>query len=122
MPENTNTSTNVDDFIDELNAGVFKEKLAVILSDVALGVIQHGEKNRKGKITIEMSFQKVGENDQVVISHKLAHQTPTKRGKRSEEDTTETPMFVGRGGALSISPPKVNNNGRLNLDKNIHTI
>jgi len=107
--------TNVDDFIDELNAGVFKQKLGVILSDVAFGVIAHGEKNRKGKVTIEMNFQKVGENDQVIITHKLAHSTPTKRGKKSEEDTTETPMFVGKGGVLSVLPPKENESGQFGL-------
>ena len=38
------------------------------------------------------------------ISHKLKMVTPTKRGKKSEEDTTETPMWVGKGGKLTILP------------------
>lgn len=115
-------ATNVDDFIDELNAGILKQKLGAILSDVAFGVITYGEKNRKGKIILEMNFQKVGDNDQVIISHKLSHSTPTKRGKKSEEDVTETPMFVGKGGVLSISPPKENDAGQFNLNENVHKI
>ncbi len=38
----------------------------------------------------------------VKIKHKLCYSTPTLRGKASEEDTTETPMWVNRGGKLTI--------------------
>ncbi len=34
--------------------------------------------------------------------HKLSYVRPTNRGKISEEDTTETPMYVNRGGRLTI--------------------
>ena len=44
------------------------------------------------------------DEDRVKISHKLKMVTPTKRGKKSEEDTTETPMWVGKGGKLTILP------------------
>lgn len=36
------------------------------------------------------------------IKHKLSYVRPTNRGKISEEDTTETPMYVNRGGRLTI--------------------
>lgn len=114
---NQSNSTNVDDFVDELGAGVFKEKLAHVLSEAALGTVLHGGGSKKGKVTIELTFQQIGENEQVVVSHKLAHVTPTKRGKRSEEDVTETPMFVGKGGKLTIAPPKEDNNGQYSLDQ-----
>lgn len=38
------------------------------------------------------------------IAHKLAYSIPTHRGKRGEELTTQTPMYVGRGGKLTIAP------------------
>lgn len=107
--------TNVNDFIEELGGGVFAEKLAHTLSEAALGTIIHGNGTKKGKVTIELTFKQIGENDQVSISHKLAHVTPTKRGKRSEEDTTETAMFVSRGGVLSVAPPKEDLRGQFTL-------
>lgn len=110
--------TNVDDFISELGAGIFKEKLAHALSQAGLSAVNHGDGKRKPKVTIEFTLEKIGDNEQVIISHKLAYSTPTKRGKRSEEDTTETPMFVGKGGVLSINQPREDDNGQFSLAKN----
>ncbi len=107
--------TNVDNFISELEAGQFKEKLAHMLSDVALGTAIHGDKVRKGKVAIELSFQQVGENSQVIISSKLSHVTLTKRGKKSEETVTQTPMFVGKGGVLTVDQPKEEFTGQFGL-------
>lgn len=42
------------------------------------------------------------EEKRVMIKHKLAYVRPTPRGKSSEEDSTETPMYVNRGGKLTI--------------------
>lgn len=108
--------TNIDDFISELGAGVFKEKLSHVLSEAALGTILHGNGKRKGKVSLEFTFSQIGENDQVVVSHKITHLTLTKRGKRSEEDLTETPMFVGKGGVMTVSPPKENSKGQFSLE------
>ena len=61
--------TVVPDFLGELDAGVFMNKIAAALNTTALGVL---------------------------------NVTPTPRGKASEEDTTETPMWVNKGGKLTI--------------------
>ena len=111
------SETHVHDFIDELGAGVFKEKLAHLLSDVAQGTVLHGGKGKKGKIFIELTLLQIGDNEQVMISHKLGHTTPTRRGKRSEEDLSQTSMFVGKGGEMTINPPKEDNNGQFSLDQ-----
>jgi len=108
--------TSVGNFIEELGAGVFREKLAHALSEAALATVTHGNGKRKGKVSIELTFSQIGENDQVIITHKLSYLTLTKRGKRAEEDTTETPMFVGKGGVLSVDVPKEDNNGQFSLD------
>ncbi|KZZ72442.1 hypothetical protein A3765_28385 [Oleiphilus sp. HI0130] len=109
--------TNVDDFIEELNAGIFKEKLAHTLSDAALGVVINGNGVKKAKVKIEFTLSQVGDNEQVLIAHKLAHEIPTKRGKRAEEDITETSMFVGKGGVMTIDTPKEDNNGQFQLEQ-----
>lgn len=107
--------TNVQDFISELGAGVFENKLAHTLSEVAAGTVLHGDKSTKGKVVIEITMTPVGDHDQLILSHKLAMSVPTKRGKRSEEDTTETPMFVGKGGMMTVTPPREEASGQFTL-------
>jgi len=107
--------TNVNDFIAELGAGTFKEKLSYVLSEIANSTINHGDKKRGGKLTIEFSLRKVGDHDQVEISHKIVQTTLTKRGKKTEEDTTESFMFVGKGGEMTIDAPVEDRHGQTNI-------
>ena len=111
-------TTNVDDFIGELNAGLLKQKLAQILSDVAMSTVNFGGKGKKGKVSLVFDFNKVGDNDQVIISCELGFVAQTKRGKKSELDRTDTPMFVGVGGELTIDVPKIADGGQFALADN----
>ncbi len=81
-------STDVQAFIGELDGGVFETKIGAVLSEVASGVMNT---KTKGKVSLNLE-----------IEHKLSYVRPTNRGKISEEDTTETPMYVNRGGRLTI--------------------
>lgn len=107
--------TNVADFIGECNAGIFIEKLAHALSDAAQAQIFHGGGNKKAKVSLEFTFQQMGDNEQVIVSHKLSTSNPTKRGKKFEEDITDTAFFVGKGGTLTINPPKEEDSGQYSL-------
>ncbi|HHN8388120.1 hypothetical protein ABMZ76_00085 [Morganella morganii] len=97
MSENDH-KTNIPDFFSELDAGIFGNKLSAALNDVAIGTNKNGG---TGEVHVIFKFTQSDE-DRVKISHKLKMVTPTKRGKKSEEDTTETPMWVGKGGKLTI--------------------
>lgn len=110
--------TNVHDFMGSLAAGILEKKLSVLLSEVAQGTILHGRGSKTGKLTMELTFKQVGENSQVIITHKLSHKTPTARGSKSEDDVSETPMFVGKGGKLSETAPKEEFTGQFGLVKN----
>lgn len=90
--------TDVATFISDLDGGVFEQKYGTILSDVALSV---NNTSKKGKVTIEIEFSALDEN-RVTLSHKLKFTAPTMRGNRSEENTTSTPMYVNKGGRLSL--------------------
>lgn len=105
--------TSIPEFLDELNGGVFVQKLSAVLSEAALKTTEFGSKRKTAKVTVEFTLTPMNDCDQVMIAHKLQHAIPTKRGKKTEEDTTETPMFVGPRGALSISQPKVDPHGHL---------
>jgi hypothetical protein len=107
--------TNVADFIGECNAGILQEKLALALSDAAMAQLNHGVGSKKAKVSLEFTFQQMGDNDQVIVSHKLTTSNPTKRGKKYEEDMTDTAFFVGKGGVLTIEPPKEDDSGQFNL-------
>ncbi|MCK8575355.1 hypothetical protein [Yersinia ruckeri] len=94
--------TNVPDFLGELDAGIFENKFSAALNAAALGVLNNGG---KGKVIVEFDLSRMSnsmEEKHVMIAHKLKFTTPTPRGKSSEEDTTETPMYVGKGGKLAI--------------------
>lgn len=94
-------STDVNQFIADLDAGTLEQKLSVILSQVAGGVLNH---NKAGKVTLTLDISKITNSHQVLIKHKLAYAKPTARGKATEEDTTSTPMHVGTGGKLTFFP------------------
>ncbi|EFI2163078.1 hypothetical protein GU813_22255, partial [Escherichia coli] len=83
-------STDVQAFIGELDGGVFETKFGAVLSEVASGVMNT---KTKGKVSLNLEIEPFDEN-RVKIKHKLSYVRPTNRGKISEEDTTETPMYV----------------------------
>jgi hypothetical protein len=94
--------TVVPDFLGELDAGVFMNKIAAALNTTALGVLNNGN---KGQVVLAFDIERMGnsvEEKRVKIKHKLKYSTPTPRGKATEEDTTETPMWVNKGGKLTI--------------------
>lgn len=107
--------TNVADFIGECNAGILIEKLALALSDAAMAQLNHGIGSKKAKVDLSFTFQQMGDNDQVIVSHKLSTSNPTKRGKKFEEDITDTAFFVSKGGVLTINPPQEDDSGQFNL-------
>lgn len=92
--------TDVNQFMSEIGGGVFTQQIAAALSDVAANVMLH---NKAGKVTISFDLKKMnGDTSQVMIKHKLDYKVPTNRGQRTETGTTETPMYVGRAGKMSI--------------------
>lgn len=111
----SDSKTNVNDFIGELNGGSTIEQLGYILSEAALATIINGVGNKKGKVTLDFSITQMGANDQVIVSCKLTKSIPTKRGKKYEENITDTPFYVGKKGILTIDQPQESLSGQFNL-------
>lgn len=88
------------DTLDELDAGIFTNKVAESLKKVALGVVNHG---KKGSVSITLDLEQMGDSS-VQIKHTVKFSQPTKNGKASEENTTSTPMYVNNLGYLTVSP------------------
>lgn len=106
------TTTDVNALLDDLDAGVFREKIARALSDVAHGVVEY---SKAGKVVITLELKQIADSRQVDMSHKLTYVAPTAKGKRSEENTTQTPLYVGRGGKLTLFPE---NQGKFEFEPN----
>ncbi len=104
--------TNVVDFIGELEAGIFQERMAIMLSEAALGAVMH---NRKGKVTVSFDIARVNESGQVMVSANLKNTKPTKRGSITEEVKSDTPMWVAKGGVITIEQPTEELSGQFTL-------
>lgn len=95
-------STNVSEFIEDLDVGDFKKKLGAALSEVAIGVMRN---NKKGRVTVDLEMD-VLNVEQIKVKSKIKYVRPTSRGVQIEDETTETPMYIGRNGELSIIQKK----------------
>lgn len=109
MSNNTNVTqirkyTDITELFDAMQGGTFQAQLERALSEVALHVVTHGDKGKKGKVVIEFNMARVGESTQVNLTHKLTFNAPTARGKKSEDAAAQVPLHVGSNGRLSLSP------------------
>ena len=84
-------ATDSADFIQSLNAGVFAQQLGRALSDVAAGVVDHG---KEGSVTVTFKLKQIAQTNQVNVTHKLDFSQPTLRGKKREDTTLDTPLYV----------------------------
>lgn len=99
-------STPVSDFLGDLDAGIFEQKLARSLSDVAMGVVTTG---KKGKVVVTFDMAQIANSNQVNLTHSLKYVKPTSNGRVTEENATATPMHVGVGGKLTLFPENQTN-------------
>lgn len=84
-------ATDTNEFLNSLNAGVFAQQVGRALSDVASGVVDHG---KAGQVVLTFKLKRIGESNQVAITHTLDFIEPTRRGKRREDTSLDTPMYV----------------------------
>lgn len=93
--------TDLPDFINDLDGGVFAEKVSRALSDVAGGVI---DTDKNGEVTLKFKLGRIGNSYRVGIKHTLTYKVPERNGNYSQENTTESVMHVNRGGRMSVFP------------------
>jgi len=108
---------NISDFLEECNASILARQIEAALAGAAMAQINHATGSQKAKVTLEFSFQQMGDNSQVIISHKLSTKYPKSNGTKSEDTATETAFFVGKYGHLTIAPPKEEESGQFNLNQ-----
>ncbi|MDX1816084.1 MAG: hypothetical protein R3180_00085 [Marinobacter sp.] len=94
-------ATDLPEFINDLDGGVYAEKVARALSDVAGGVIDH---QKGGEVTLKFKLARVGNSYRVAIKHSLTYKVPEANGSFSQENTTESIMHVNTGGRMTVFP------------------
>lgn len=97
-------ATDVSEFVTDLDGGQFDRMLSVALSKVASSVV---DREKKGKVTIDLSFEHIKGTHQVRVAHSIKFVQPTMSGKASEEAGGATVLHVGRYGALSLAQPSL---------------
>lgn len=96
---------NIIETLEEFNAGVFLMQCEEVLKQSALAVIMHGNKGKKGKVTLTFDISRAEDPDKpdkVLVEHTWAFNIPTKLGKKTEANKTDTEMYVSRDGCLSV--------------------
>lgn len=95
-------TTDVGEFITDLDGGRFDQMLSVALSKTAASVVDH---EKKGEVTIKLKLEVIKGTHQVRIAHSVEFKHPTMLGKSGEVAEGATVMHVGKGGALSLAQP-----------------
>lgn len=91
--------TDAPQFVSDLSGGNFAQQLGIAITEVTEGVVRNG---KKGEVQVTLDISRIGESNQVNIAHTLAYVEPTSKGKRSEDTTSETPMYLNHDGSVSI--------------------
>ena len=91
--------TDHNQFIDDIDGGVFSQQLGFAISEVASAVVDN---NKPGEITIKLKLTKGIGADNVTIEHKLTSIAPLKDGRKLEDHGAKTPMFVNKHGDVSL--------------------
>jgi hypothetical protein len=93
--------TDVAALLPDLNAGVFEQQINTALSDVAMNVCTW---DKKGEVIVKFAMKRIGEGNQVALTHSIKSVRPNKRGRSIEEYSVDTPLHVGQGGSLTLYP------------------
>lgn len=99
--QSLSAATDVSEFFQDLDGGVFDHKLSVALSQVAAASVDN---DKTGEVSIKLTFKKIPGTSQVHCEHTLKFSRPTLDGKAGEEEKRTTALHVGKYGKLSIAP------------------
>lgn len=93
--------TDFSGLLLELNGGVYSQMIDRAISDIAANVCTHGG---EGEMVLKLKVKRIGQGNQVHMTHSLKASTPKATGKDISERTSETPLHVGPGGVLTLFP------------------
>jgi hypothetical protein len=95
--------------LQELQGGTLPAILTRALADTAMGVAEHAQANQKGKVTLEFTIKRGKGQFTLELAHKVAFSHPTVRGKKTEEASDTTTVFLNTQGHVSVVPDQQGN-------------
>lgn len=99
--------TDTANFISDLSGGHFEIGLSSMLTAVAANVVAL---SKKGKVSVRFDVDHIPNTNQARFVWTLTNDVPTSMGKRSEEITGATVLFVASNGAVSLAQPSMFDN------------
>lgn len=96
-------STDVPQFIADLDGNQMEADLGKILTAVGIAVCDHDE---KGEVTIKLKMHRIGASNQVNIKHAISYSKPTSRGHQTEKTEGETAMYVSATQGMTYFPSR----------------
>ena len=90
--------TDATQFLADLEGGVFAAKIGAAITEAAMGTINW---DRASQVVITLGLKRMGNSRQVMVDHKLLFVQPRQHGKITEEETTNTPMYVNADGTVT---------------------
>lgn len=93
--------TDIAEVLQSLEAGTFLDKVQAVVSDVAAASVNL---QSTGKFSLEFTLKPIGESSQVNLGVKLKYTRPRERGELVETHTIVSPMFVNKGGKVTLMP------------------
>lgn len=94
-------TTDAVEVLNDIQAGVLVGQIGRALTEVSAHTVDYGG---VGEVTLKLKIKHIGEGCQVMVESKLNYKHATKRGDKAESASYKTPMHVGPGGSLSITP------------------
>lgn len=94
-------ATDILQVLADMYGGVFVQQLSYAFSEVSLNTVATGD---KGKVVITLETARIGETNQINVTHTLLAKVPTESGERSEKIVKETPMHVAGNGCVTLLP------------------
>lgn len=86
-----------------LDAGMVQKKLTEALSAAAIGTVNF---DKQGEVTLNFKIKRMSDTGQVGIAHTVKSVVPTANGKITEENTTNTAMWVHTSGLVTVTSEK----------------
>lgn len=96
-------STDVSNFLGDLDAGLVEQALSKVLSETAGAVIDF---NKVGKVDVSFTLKRNATTQQINVHHKIQFKRPTSKGNKSETLEGVTPMYVGERGRMTLMPER----------------
>lgn len=98
------TQPNFLTTLEELQGGTLPAILTRVLADTAMAVAENASGQQKGKVTLEFSIGRGKGQYQLELKHRIAYAHPTVGGKKSEDISDSSAVYINTLGHLSVVP------------------